>query len=84
MITINAVGQATVTEPSTDLVHVGALPALTIADRCDAACPAIARVAVRIAATGKRILLCKHHFERHEHKIRPICDAVLDQRGDLS
>lgn len=83
MITINSVGQATITEPSTDLVHVGAFPALTIADGCDAACPAVALVRVRIKRTGDKLDLCKHHFERHEATLRPMCDAVLDQRGDL-
>lgn len=84
MIEINSVGQATIVEPSTELVHVGPLPPLTIADECDAACPAVARVRVRLAKTGTRLDLCKHHFERAEAALRPLCDAVLDQRGDLS
>lgn len=70
--------------PSTALVHVGAFPAATGAERCDRCGPAVeAYVAVRLRATGQRLDFCGHHFARFEQRLRPIVDAVQDRRGEL-
>lgn len=45
-------------------------------DRCDA-CPAQAAVAVYFAAGS--LLLCGHHFRRHEQKLRQEARLIVDE-----
>ena len=83
VIAVDAAGGAEVVPAqAAELVHAGAHPRLTLADRCDA-CQAQAYVAVRLRATGRRLALCGHHYRRHEVALSPLVDAVHDQREDL-
>lgn len=80
MIAVDAVGQAHIVEPApTDLVHVHAIPELTLADRCDR-CGAAAQVGLRLAKSGLRLDLCAHHWRGHKEALEPLTDAIRDPR----
>lgn len=69
-------------EPGNELVHVGGLPRLTKADRCDR-CGAQAFVAVRLKG-GQRLDFCAHHYTKHQYDLLTRIDAVVDQREELT
>lgn len=71
--------------PSDVVVHLGALPRLTAADRCDACPRGVSRayVGVRLKASGRRLYFCGHHYARHLAALAPLVDSVRDQREDI-
>jgi hypothetical protein len=81
-IAVDSVGQAHIREPA-ELAHAGALPELTLSDRCDG-CPrgvSAAQVGVRLRSTGSRFYLCGHHWRRHRAALEPLTDAIVWAEG---
>lgn len=55
---------------------------LTGADRCDS-CGSQAWVRVFLQST-KQLLMCKHHFEKHEPKLRELDAMWYDERDRIN
>ena len=51
---------------------------LTALDRCDADCPAAARVEVTI--NGSQLLFCGHHYAQYEIDLTVLTSEILDER----
>jgi hypothetical protein len=51
---------------------------LTTLDRCDADCPAAARVVVEIQ--GSELMFCGHHYAKHETAFAILGAVVKDER----
>jgi len=63
---------------STDTIEDVNEVTLTALDRCDAKCPAAARVILTINDT--EILLCGHHYAKSETTLASLGAQVNDQR----
>ena len=73
----SATGAAELSNPRAVLVHVHALPALTLGDYCDACpSPVQALVRVRLKESGLALDLCGHHHREHEPALAPLVDAT--------
>lgn len=78
MIAVDSLGEARLVVE--DLVHVHALPEVTLLDRCDR-CGAASQVAVRLAESGFRLDLCGHHWRGARGRLEPLTDAVRWPEG---
>jgi hypothetical protein len=88
MINVDIPVKKTNTEPpALTTGHEGRTPTLTAADRCDADSSGAERAYVGIMINGTEILLCAHHYAKHELALAPFMfdpASVRDERWQLT
>ncbi|MPV50075.1 hypothetical protein GCG21_08660 [Pseudactinotalea sp. HY160] len=80
-MSLNTTGTIASTTPATALPGTEPQHALTAADRCDQ-CQARAYVSFT-TSSGTVLLLCGHHYGRHEQAIADLGYEVRDERDQL-